>query len=160
MSSDPVIIDSGSPEITKRVAACIAKHACKGIVVALRGDLGAGKTCFVQGLARVLSSEEDVHSPTFTIVNEYGDGPALYHIDLYRLEDESSIRDLALEDIFDSDAITAVEWAERAESLLPKARVDIAFEHCGDGRRLTITDRGALNDGWREDVESTSSGRT
>jgi tRNA threonylcarbamoyladenosine biosynthesis protein TsaE len=150
---DSISITSTSPEMTKAVAAAIAQHAHPGTVIALRGDLGSGKTCFVQGLARVLANEEDVHSPTFTIVNEYGDGPALYHIDLYRLDDEQAIRDLALEDIFDGDAIVAVEWAERAEKLLPAKRVDIGFKHADEGRAISIRDHGGLTDGWCVTIE-------
>ena len=149
-----ITIVSNSIETTKTIASEIARHARPGTVIALRGDLGAGKTCFVQGLARVLAHEDDVHSPTFTIVNEYGDGPALYHIDLYRLDDEPSIRDLALDDVFDANAIVAIEWAERAEFLLPEKRVDVSLEHTGTGRTLTIRDLGALNDGWQDAVEA------
>jgi len=145
-----VTLVSESIETTKQIAECIARHARPGSVIALRGDLGAGKTCFVQGLARVFAREEDVHSPTFTIINEYGDGPALYHIDLYRLDDEEAIRDLTLEDVFDSDAIVAIEWAERAEALLPAKRIDIGLDHEGSGRAITIEDHGVLEDGWRE----------
>ncbi len=147
---EAVTLLSESPETTKRIAMAIASHAKPGTVIALHGDLGAGKTCFVQGLARVLAREEDVHSPTFTIVNEYGDGPALYHIDLYRLEDEEAIRDLALEDIFDSNAIVAVEWAERAASLLPEQRVEIYLTHADSGRTMRIQDFGALTKGWQD----------
>lgn len=149
---DCVTLVSESPETTKRVATCIARHARPGTVIALRGDLGTGKTCFVQGLAQVLAREEDVHSPTFTIVNEYGDGPALYHIDLYRLESDEAIRDLALEEIFEAGAVVAIEWAERAEPILPQQRVDIRLEHANTGRTITIQDHGALEDGWREAI--------
>ncbi len=153
MMDDAVTLLSESPDTTKRIAMCVATHVRPGKVIALRGDLGAGKTCFVQGLARVLAREEDVHSPTFTIVNEYGDGPALYHIDLYRLNDAEAIRDLALEDVFDSPAIVAVEWAERAESMLPEKRVDITFEHVNQGRMITVRGHGALDGGWQKAIQ-------
>jgi tRNA threonylcarbamoyladenosine biosynthesis protein TsaE len=154
VSNESVTVVSDSPETTKRIAACIAEHARPGTVIALHGDLGAGKTCFVQGLARVLADESDVHSPTFTIVNEYGDGPAIYHIDLYRLEDEAAIKDLALEDIFDGDAIVAVEWAERAASLLPPDRVEVSLEHQGDERKIAIRSDARLSTGWETAVRS------
>jgi len=148
VSERSVTLVSDSPERTRQIGAIIAEHAPLGTVIALHGDLGAGKTCFVQGLARVLAREDDVHSPTFTIINEYGDGPTIHHVDLYRLDDKASIRDLALDEIFGGGSIVAVEWAERAANLLPGERVDVSLAYDDNGRLVTVADRGVLRDGW------------
>lgn len=121
-----------------------------GGVVALRGDLAAGKTCFVRGMAKAFENGSHVHSPTFTLVNEYGQGQKLFHLDLYRLEGPRELIDLGYEEIFDGPQVTAVEWAERAGGLLPTRRVEVALAHAGgDTRSITVADRGALPEGWR-----------
>ena len=108
----------------------------------LYGDLGAGKTAFVCGLARGLGLDpESVTSPTFTIVQEYrGPGVILQHVDLYRLTPRE-ITDLALEDLLTPDTVMAIEWAERLPDPLPGPTVDVRLEHAPDGRRIRITDR-------------------
>ena len=124
-----------------------------GGVVALRGDLAAGKTCFTRGMARAVGEWGHVHSPTFTLVNEYGHGQKLFHLDLYRLEGPHELIDLGYEEVFDGPHITAVEWAERAEELLPVRRVEVALEHAGgDARRVRIEDCGVLPADWSEQL--------
>ena len=121
-----------------------------GGVVALRGDLAAGKTCLVRGMARAYGDTGHVHSPTFTLVNEYGHEHRLFHLDLYRLDGPRELIDLGYEEIFDGPHVTAVEWAERAGELLPARRVEVALAHAGgDARSIAITDLGALPTGWR-----------
>ncbi len=111
-----------------------------GDVVLLYGDLGAGKTAFVRGLARGIGANPDeVTSPTFTIVQEYA-GPAatLYHVDLYRLEGPE-IDDLGLEDLVSGDGIVAIEWAERWTGR-PDDAIEVTLEDIGDEkRRLTVS---------------------
>lgn len=146
-------VESHSPEQTERLGAALAALLPSGAVVALRGDLAAGKTCFVRGMASRFSTRENVSSPTFTIVNQYGERPRLYHVDLYRLAGAEELADIGYEDLFEPDGICAVEWAERAESLLPPHRVEVLFEHCDElSRRLTLTDFGVLQPGWREEL--------
>ena len=110
-----------------------------GDVVLLYGDLGAGKTAFVRGLARGIGANpDDVSSPTFTLVQEYA-GPAatLYHVDLYRLEGPE-IEDLGLEDLVSGDGIVAIEWAERWRDR-PDDVTEVRIESDGDeGRRIQI----------------------
>jgi tRNA threonylcarbamoyladenosine biosynthesis protein TsaE len=141
---------TNSPEATETLAARLAPFVPPGAVLALYGDLAAGKTCFVRGLARFFAGDEIVHSPTFTLVNEYGTGAKLYHLDLYRLSGPEELADLGYEELFDSGDVCAVEWAERAEPLLPARRVDVAFQHGGgDVREVEITDTaGVLREGW------------
>ncbi len=122
-------------------------------VIALRGDLASGKTCFVRGMAEHLGAPRAVHSPTFTLINEYGENKKLYHFDLYRLRNAIEVEDLGATELFEGDALCAVEWADRAEGLLPENRVDITFEHLGDDRRrITITNQSLLDPHWRDSL--------
>lgn len=105
-------------------------------VIALYGDLGSGKTTFVQGLAKGLGIEEKIISPTFIIVrcyrikNHESGIMNFYHIDLYRVESEKDIEGLGLEEILqDSQSIIVIEWAEKLKNLLPKKRIDIKFSY-------------------------------
>lgn len=109
----------------------------------LIGELGAGKTCFVQGLARGLGIEDNVSSPSFVLLREYKGRLPLYHIDLYRLEQLSEIADLGLDDYFYGDGVSVIEWANRAPELLPVEHLLLDFiivsaRH----RRLMLTPKG------------------
>lgn len=100
-------------------------------------------------MAAAVEPGEGIASPTFTLVNQYGTEKPLYHLDLYRLEPEE-IADLGYEELFDSNGICVVEWAERAEGMLPDRRVDIALQHVDETTRiLAIEDRGVLVEGWQ-----------
>ncbi|MCU1223272.1 MAG: putative ATPase [Edaphobacter sp.] len=106
------------------------------MLVVLRGEVGAGKTTLVKGIAAALgaANEEDVTSPTFTLVHEYvGPKVRVYHLDLYRLETEKELATLGIEEMVDQpDALVLVEWGERFESIVTRADGEIAMEH-GDG---------------------------
>jgi tRNA threonylcarbamoyladenosine biosynthesis protein TsaE len=110
-----------------------------GTTVLLYGDLGAGKTAFVRGLADGLGIDRaQVSSPTFTIVQEYRGGRlTLQHVDLYRLS-SPEIHDLALEDLAGPDTVMAVEWAERLPEVPPGALVELRLAHAGDSRTLEL----------------------
>lgn len=116
-----VTLISKSPEETFRFGAELAAKAEPGLVLGLIGDLGAGKTQYVKGFAAGLGITERVHSPTFTLVNEYRSGRLpCYHLDLYRLESPHQILGAGLEQYFKpDDAITVIEWFDRAESQIP-----------------------------------------
>ena len=117
---------------TEALGEAWGRAAERGLVIALNGDLGAGKTQLVRGLARGLGSRARVHSPTFTLVNAYTDGRLpLYHLDLYRLETPEHIIGAGLEEFLRPDGVAVIEWAERlgvefagpdAESSLPNLR--------------------------------------
>lgn len=124
-----------SPEETRKLAADLAKELKPGSVLALYGELGSGKTCFVQGLAEGLEIKEFVNSPTFTIVNEYNGRCCLYHVDLYRVKSVSEADLLGLDDYLEGKGITAVEWPEQIESILPKNTARIYFEFLDINRR-------------------------
>ncbi len=107
---------SHSPAATEALGEQFGRAASRGWVIALSGDLGAGKTQFVRGVARGLKISSRVHSPTFTLVNEYGGGRLkLFHLDLYRLETAEQIFSAGIEEFLESDGVAVVEWAERLE---------------------------------------------
>ena len=97
--------------------------------VLLIGNLGAGKTTLVKGIVEGLgvASEDEVSSPTFTLIHEYGDPPRIYHIDLYRLDTAREVESLGLEDLFQTGNLILVEWGERFPSLMPVPRTEIAI---------------------------------
>lgn len=153
MTPETCVIESASPEETERLGGILAEIMPRG-VVALRGDLASGKTCFVRGMAHYFGASLAVHSPTFTLINEYGQDRKLYHFDLYRLSGPYEVEDLGVAELFASDALCAVEWADRAEPLLPAQRVEVLFEHLGnDRRRVTFTNRESLAKGWRNKLK-------
>ncbi|NOZ62239.1 MAG: tRNA (adenosine(37)-N6)-threonylcarbamoyltransferase complex ATPase subunit type 1 TsaE [Calditrichaeota bacterium] len=133
-------------------------------VVCLFGDLGSGKTCFVRGVCRSLCGEDEVSSPTFTIINEYSGKLPVYHFDFYRLENEEQIFDLGYEEYFYGEGVCLIEWAERAPSLYPKQRIEIylkaIFEKGKESwRRIHIRafcEEGRLRD-WEREFEKEKS---
>src|SRR5829696_7695504 len=124
-----------SEAATGAVGEALAARLASGAVVLLYGDLGAGKTAFVRGIARGIGANpEDVSSPTFTIVQEYaGTAVTLYHVDLYRLE-SAEIEDLGLEDLVAGDGVVAIEWADRWRGR-PDDVTEVRIEDTGEDRR-------------------------
>jgi len=145
---------------TAKLAGRLAEWAEPGTVIALDGDLGAGKTFFAQSFARALGVREVVNSPTFTIIKEYEDGRLpLYHMDVYRLsQDEAD--ELGLDDYFYGRGVTLVEWAKLIPDLLPPARLAIEIEHAGESARaIRLTGIGRPYADWcRKLAEEGASG--
>jgi len=133
-------IESHSVGDTHKLARHLLKQVSGPMVLALHGDLGSGKTCFVQGLAAALGIDRPVTSPTFTLVHEYQGTRPLVHVDLYRLRDSLDALMLGMEEYFDSNGITAVEWADRAEDLFPAGAIHLFFETLpgAHSRRITL----------------------
>ncbi len=112
-----------------------------GDVVALRGDLGAGKTAFVRAAAEALGVTDDVSSPTFIFRQRYAGPVPVEHLDLYRIDDPAELVELGLEDVFSGDAVVFVEWPERAPGLLPNSAVTLTISGSGeDARTVEIDD--------------------
>ena len=119
---------SNSQDETKEFARRLSKEIKPGDVLALKGELGAGKTQFVKGLVAGLGSDAVVASPTFTISHEYSGGRLpIYHFDFFRLEDRQSAERLGFEDYFFGDGISVVEWADRFSDLIPEQARWIEF---------------------------------
>ena len=138
---------SRSPSETESLGERWGREAARGFVIALSGDLGAGKTQLVKGLARGLGVTSRVHSPTFTLVNEYTGGRLrLFHLDLYRLETTGQILGAGLEEYLQPDGVAVIEWAERLpndEWRMAKVR-RVTIEILGElERRITYEDSGA-----------------
>jgi tRNA threonylcarbamoyladenosine biosynthesis protein TsaE len=143
--SEKVLILKSSTE-TKHFAKKFAKKLKPGDVLALFGSLGAGKTTFIQGLAQGLGFKGRVFSPTFIFVRPYKiEGPSiktLYHIDLYRLERSTDLRNIGIEEFLsDKEAVSAIEWPEKIEHLLPKKTIKIRIETVGESKRkITLSE--------------------
>lgn len=110
-------------------------------VVLLTGNLGAGKTTLAKGIVegRGAAAADEVASPTFTLIHEYGEPVSVYHIDLYRLDADAEVASLGLDELFDRDALVLIEWGERFLHLLPTRRTEIVIERTApDERRVTV----------------------
>jgi tRNA threonylcarbamoyladenosine biosynthesis protein TsaE len=138
-ASRPGAVVTTSEEETASAGERLGATLNAGDVVLLYGELGAGKTAFVRGLARGLGAPEaDVSSPTFTLVQEYAGRATLYHVDLYRLEPRE-VDDLGLEELVSGDGVVAIEWAERWQGR-PDDAIEVRLEHAGeDHRRIAVT---------------------
>lgn len=141
---------------TQALGHAIMELLPEGALVALFGDLGTGKTCLVRGMAEAAGTAAHVTSPTFTLVHEYRGERTLYHLDLYRLTAPDQVLHLGYEDLFEPvEGVCVVEWAERADALLPPRRVNIRLAHeKGDTRRIEIENRGVLPTGWERRIPS------
>ncbi len=132
---------SSSPEDTAAFAAQVLRDFPKCRAFALHGDLGAGKTCFVRGLAHALGITESVTSPTFTIMREYTGQRRLVHGDLYRITNPEELLAIGFEEWFENNSLVALEWAERAGDLLPPDALHLRFTVAPgtDRRQIEIT---------------------
>ena len=129
-NSQELFIATASAEETRCVARRLAAMLGPGDLVALTGPLGAGKTCFVQGMARGIDVPKNVfvRSPSFTIVNQYEGRMPLYHVDFYRLDEAASLGDLGLDELFEGGGITVVEWADKFMDEMPRGTFLFSFE--------------------------------
>lgn len=132
---------SASPEETRCLAAQLASELASGDCLLLIGELGVGKTTFVQGLAQGLGIRETVRSPTFILMREYKGRLPLYHFDAYRIKNLDELREIGFEDTVRSQGITAIEWGEKTEGLLPQRCWRILIELLPDQRRRICVER-------------------
>ena len=139
------VIRTASEEETIALGERLARTLPRGATVLLIGNLGAGKTTLAKGIVQGLgaAAAEEVSSPTFTLIHEYGAPPAVYHVDLYRLESARDAATLGLDELFDTPALVLVEWGERFPELMPPDRIEIRLRALkGDEREIEVPDQG------------------
>ena len=144
-----MVIETYSPEETFALGEEIGREAVPGDVYTLLGDLGAGKTVFTQGVAKGLEIEEQVNSPTFTIVQIYEEGRLpFYHFDVYRIGDISEMDEVGFEDYVYGSGVSFIEWANLIDDILPQVRTEIIIEKNPqkgfDYRKITIQKAGEV----------------
>jgi len=148
---DGVVLATGSVDETRNVGRAVAEVLRPGDVVSLTGDLGAGKTAFVQGAAHGLGVDDAVVSPTFTLVREYTGRWPVYHLDVYRLDRIQEVLDLGFEELVDGGAVVFVEWGDAIDILLPAEHLQVSLrlpeDEAADGRTLRLEGSGRT---WRE----------
>ena len=141
------ILISKTEEETRKIGEKIGSKLDKGSLILLDGPLGSGKTVLVKGIAKSLNIEEEITSPSFTIISEYQgylqNNPShkvqFFHVDLYRIENAEEIEDLGLDDIIYSNGIVVIEWGEKLEPILPDSCIKISISIQSDlSRRITI----------------------
>ena len=146
-----VALRTSTAEATREVGEAVAPLLRSRDAVVLTGELGAGKTTFVQGVARGLGVDDHVVSPTFTLVREYEGRLGIAHVDVYRLQRMQDVVDLGLEEIGDGEDVLLVEWGDVVEELLPRdrLRVELTTEDMNgdDSRRIVVT---AVGESWAE----------
>lgn len=137
MGRDGIILSSHEEMV--EFGKTIGSRIQPGSVLALSGDLGAGKTTFVQGLAQSLGIFDPIQSPTFVYMNAYDGILPLYHFDLYRMKGEMDFLGLGFDEYFMSNSVCVIEWPERIKTLLPKHTMHISFAHVEKCRRVVIS---------------------
>lgn len=137
--SGPLTVALSDPDATARLAACVAARLRPGDVVALYGDLGSGKTVFARALIRTLCGEQEIPSPTFTLVQTYcAPEFEIWHFDLYRLERPEDVFELGLEESL-AGAVTLIEWPERLGRHLPTHRLEVRLGYgAGESERTVV----------------------
>ena len=135
-----VEIVSASAEATETAGERLGATLGPGAVVALTGELGAGKTCFVQGLVRGLGASARATSPTFVLVNQYRGRVPIHHVDAYRTSSMTELMDLGLSEMLGGESVTIIEWADKLTPLLPSDTIHVHISGVGDEPR-TITIR-------------------
>jgi len=134
-----LLTETKTPEETEHAGFELSERLNPDDVIALYGELGSGKTCFVKGVARGLDVSLPVKSPSFAIINEYPGEVPLFHIDFYRVEKSAEVEDIGWEEYLNTGGIVIIEWAERVKNMLPPRRIDVYFKVLSNtARRLKI----------------------
>ena len=153
-------VSTRSPEQTRQVAAAVAGYAEPGDLILLAGELGAGKTAFVQGFGAALGVTERITSPTFTIAQRYDGRVPIHHLDVYRLEQLDETTDLALGELLDDGGVVLIEWGDAISPVLPTdyLEVHLTFGEGEDDRSITLR---SVGDRWsaRHGALATALGR-
>jgi len=127
-----------SPEKTIDLGEKIGSFLCAGDIIALRGGLAAGKTTFTKGIARALGIDEEITSPTFTLISVYEGNMPLYHMDVYRLEGVDDFYDLGAEEMLYGSGVCVIEWSEKIADGLPEKTITVTLSAAGEKRTVTI----------------------
>ncbi|MBI2371141.1 MAG: tRNA (adenosine(37)-N6)-threonylcarbamoyltransferase complex ATPase subunit type 1 TsaE [Deltaproteobacteria bacterium] len=139
LASAELVVRTAGPEETRALGRALGARLFPGSVVALRGPLGSGKTCLVQGLAEGLGVGPELPvSPSFILVAEYQGRLPLYHLDLYRLKQRSEVDELGYREYLYGEGVAVVEWADRVPEILPEARLEVALEFAGGDARTVV----------------------
>jgi len=139
-STETVI--SHSADETRAAGERLGARLEAGAVVACIGELGAGKTCFIQGLARGLGVETPVTSPTFVLINEYRGRLPVHHLDAYRTDSLLEVLDLGIEEMMHGDGVTVIEWADKLLPILPAHTITVTIDGLGDEPRRIVIEGG------------------
>lgn len=147
---------------TLRLGKLLAQHLNSGCVIYLLGDLGAGKTTFVRGFLQALGHQGAVKSPTYTLVEPYMFASnrtfkAVYHFDLYRMEDPEELEYIGGRDYFSPEAVCFVEWPQKGKGWLPEADITLEFTHLREGRSLSIKSASPCGEKIAQILENSSS---
>ncbi|MCL2156146.1 MAG: tRNA (adenosine(37)-N6)-threonylcarbamoyltransferase complex ATPase subunit type 1 TsaE [Leptospirales bacterium] len=134
------IIISNSSDETFALGKKLSEKIRKKSIVAIYGNLGAGKTIFAKGIAAGLSIVDDITSPTFSLMEVYEGNITLYHFDLYRIEDQNEFTNLSFEEYWEGDGVSVIEWPEIAENILPKKRINVYIEYMNENIDENIID--------------------
>lgn len=136
-------LSTTSPQETQALGEALGQAVQPGDLILLWGDLGTGKTCLVQGIARGLGVQESARSPTFVLVTQHPGRLMLYHIDLYRLDNPLEVEDLGLDEYIESDGVCVVEWADKAMPIFPQEHLLVELRHRSEQeRQIQLTARG------------------
>ncbi|MGM9521637.1 MAG: tRNA (adenosine(37)-N6)-threonylcarbamoyltransferase complex ATPase subunit type 1 TsaE [Oscillospiraceae bacterium] len=134
-----MVVNTENEAETSALGERLAQRLRPGDVIAMYGDLGAGKTAFIRGIARGLGLEARVSSPTFTIVNEYLGPVPLFHFDMYRLSSSDELFEIGWEDYLSRGGVCAVEWSENVEDVFTSETIKVTIEKTGEsGRKITL----------------------
>jgi tRNA threonylcarbamoyladenosine biosynthesis protein TsaE len=144
MTNEGIIYHSKSSDETVELGREIGKALQSNDVIALTGQLGAGKTTLIQGIAEGLEVKDYVTSPTFIIINEYQGRLPFYHIDLYRLDEVRDMEELGIEEYFTRGGVCVIEWAEKLKELLPKSAEKIEIEIISETERKICVSSGLV----------------
>lgn len=132
-------------EFTYKIGQKIGEKLFAGAVLCLNGDLGAGKTTLTKSIAKSIGIEDDITSPTFTIVNEYTDGNfPLYHFDVYRIGDSEEMYDIGFDEYINSDGVCIIEWSTLIDDILPNERLELNLTYCNQGRNIELIPHGNI----------------
>ena len=132
----PLVLRSHSARETARIGSALGQYAEAGDVFLLSGELGAGKTCLTQGIAKGMDVDGYVRSPTFVLVSVHQGRLPLYHIDIYRLDEVAEVVDLGLEEYLAGDGVSVIEWASKALEVLPQPYMLVTLTYEGENERL------------------------